>query len=71
MNPDETTSEPQLPQNATPGGSPGWDTSGLLGLINGVIAAIGGVYASTRSIPITVLAGGAAMTLAVLVIRRK
>jgi hypothetical protein len=46
------------------------DLGSLLGLINGVIAAIGGVYLSTRSVPITVLAGVAALVPTVLIIWR-
>lgn len=48
-----------------------WDTRSLLVLINGVAGAIAGAYVATRSVPVTALAGGAALLLAVLVVWRK
>jgi membrane protein YdbS with pleckstrin-like domain len=45
-----------------------WDASGLLVLINGVLAGIAGVYVTTRSVPITMAAGGAALMLAALIV---
>ena len=48
-----------------------WDAGSLLMLINGVAGAIAGAYVTTRSVPVTVLAGGAAWLLAVLVVWRK
>lgn len=44
---------------------------GLLALVNGVLAGIGGVYLATRSVTVTVVAGGVALVLAVLVLARK
>jgi hypothetical protein len=49
---------------------PGWEAGGLLALINGVAGAIAGAYVATRSVPVTALAGGAALLLAVLVVWR-
>ncbi|TDD31218.1 hypothetical protein E1287_27265 [Actinomadura sp. KC06] len=43
----------------------------LLGLINGVIAAFVGAYATTGSLLVTVIAGGAALTLAALALIKK
>ena len=40
----------------------------LLGLINGASAGVGGVYLTTRSVTVTVLAAAVALGLAVLVI---
>ena len=48
-----------------------WDARSLLVLINGVAGAIAGAYVATRSVPVTALAGGAALLLAVLVVWRK
>ena len=48
-----------------------WDAGSLLVLINGVAGAIAGAYVATRSVPVTALAGGAALLLAVLVVWRK
>jgi hypothetical protein len=48
-----------------------WDARSLLVLINGVVGAIAGAYVATRSVPVTALAGGAALLLAVLVVWRK
>ena len=49
----------------------GWDARSLLVLINGVAGAIAGAYVATSSVPVTALAGGAALLLAVLVVWRK
>lgn len=43
----------------------------LIALINGVLAEVGGVYVSTRSVPITVIAGIAALILAGLLVARR
>ena len=48
-----------------------WDARSLLVLINGVAGAIAGAYVATRLVPVTALAGGAALLLAVLVVWRK
>jgi hypothetical protein len=40
----------------------------LLTLVNGVLAGVGGVYAGTHSVMITVIAAVAAMTLAAMVL---
>jgi len=40
----------------------------LLTLVNGVLAGVGGVYAGTHSVLITVIAAAAAVMLAVLVL---
>jgi hypothetical protein len=45
-----------------------WDASSLLALVNGVLAGIGSVYVTTRSVPITVVAGSAALLLAGLIV---
>jgi hypothetical protein len=42
----------------------------LLGLINGVIAAIVGAYATTGSLLVTAIAGSAASLITILVVRR-
>lgn len=68
MNPDETAPVPQAGMDKK---RQGWDAGGLLGLINGVIAAIGGVYVTTDSVLITIIAGGVALLLATLVLWRK
>jgi hypothetical protein len=41
---------------------------GLLTLVNGVLAGVGGVYVSTRSVVITVIAAVAAIALAAMVL---
>jgi hypothetical protein len=48
----------------------GVDLGSLLGLINGVLAGITGVYLATRSVPITMIAGGSALLVATLLIVR-
>lgn len=48
-----------------------WEAGSLLVLINGAAGAIAGAYVATRSVPVTALAGGAALLLAVLVVWRK
>jgi hypothetical protein len=47
------------------------DVESVLLVVNGVVAAIGGTYASTHSVAVTVAAGCAGVTAAALVVRRK
>jgi hypothetical protein len=42
----------------------GWGPTGLLLLIDGVMTAIGGVYLSTKSIEVTIVAAAAGVALA-------
>jgi len=60
--PASPTSSPAPPPRRRPGAGT------LLTLVNGVLAGIGGVYASTHSILITVVAGVMAIALAVAVL---
>ncbi|TDD88715.1 hypothetical protein [Actinomadura rubrisoli] len=53
------------------GRGPSRDVAGVLMLVNGVVAAIGGAYVTTGSLAVTVLAGAAALVLAVLVVRKR
>jgi hypothetical protein len=60
------------PSASAPPPSPRHGSGGILALLNGVLAGIGGVYVSTRSELITVVAVLAAIVLAaiVLLVRR-
>jgi hypothetical protein len=63
-----------VPGSATPAGSPvppprqHWSPGGVLALVNGVLAGVGSVYATTRSVTITVIAGLMATALAALML---
>ncbi|TCJ31556.1 hypothetical protein [Parafrankia sp. BMG5.11] len=38
-----------------------WDAAGMLALVNGVFAGVGGVYLTTRSVTVTSVAAAAAV----------
>lgn len=61
--------------SAAPAGSPPpphrVGPGGLLTLVNGVLAGVGSVYATTRSLPITLIAGITAVVLAALIIFKR
>jgi hypothetical protein len=44
------------------------DSGGLVGVVNGGLAGVGGVYATTHSVVITVVAGVVAIVLALMVL---
>jgi hypothetical protein len=54
------------PVAAGSGGEP--SAAAVIAAVNGTLAAVGGVYSSTRSVLITVIAAIAAITLAVIVL---
>ena len=58
----------RVPARRRPSGRAAWDGSGLLPLINTLLVGIAGVFLATGSVPITVIAGGAAVLLAALIV---
>jgi hypothetical protein len=64
---DKPTGRVRSTGSSSPGrGSPG--SGGLIALVNGGLAGIGGVYATTHSVTITVIAGVVALALALMVV---
>lgn len=68
---DDVAPQANTPASADPSGPvtprerrPGAGT--VLTLVNGVLAGVGGVYVSTRSVLVTVIAAAAAMVLAIM-----
>lgn len=57
---------PAVPVSPPPRQRPG--AGMLLTLVNGVLADVGGVYASTRSVPVTVIAAVMAVVVVALVL---
>jgi hypothetical protein len=51
-----------------PAGRDGWDVAAVMLVVNGVFAAVGGIYVATESVAATVVAAVAAVTLAALVL---
>jgi hypothetical protein len=45
-----------------------WGIGALLAVINGVLLGVGGVYATTSSVPVTIVAAVAAVLLAGLIV---
>jgi hypothetical protein len=65
------TASDQVPTpsaGSSPPGRRGPDASAVLMLVNGVLAGIGAVYATTRSIMVTSIAAGVAVALALMVL---
>ncbi|MEU8364963.1 hypothetical protein AB0C27_54010 [Nonomuraea sp. NPDC048882] len=76
--PQQLSSNASPPENVNPAGSSParerpersgtWQADNLLGLINGVIVAVGGVFVTTSSMVITVIASVAALLIALTII---
>lgn len=62
----DSTAAGQAPSPGPPPSPRRWSPGGLLTLVNGVLAGVGSVYATTRSVTITVIAGVTAIALATL-----
>ncbi len=61
-----------VPDRARSGSTPGRPGAGaILTLVNGVLAGVGGVYVSTRSTPITIIAAAAAIVLTAMILVRR
>jgi len=60
-----------LPDNSSSAGSGRPDPGKVVLAINGVIAAVGGTYASTHSLAATMMAGCAGLACAALFARKK
>jgi hypothetical protein len=58
----------QPPMQPPASRSRSWDAGALLAVINGVLAGVGAVYVATHSLPVTVIACTAALTLAGLIL---
>jgi hypothetical protein len=66
-----SSSQPGQPVSAgRPPARPRHDSAGLLNLLNGALAGVGGVYLATHSVVVTIIAGVVAMALASLAVTR-
>ena len=64
-----TSSQPGRPVSAgPPPARRRHDTGGLLNLLNGALAGVGGVYLATHSVVVTIIAGVVAVVLAALAV---
>lgn len=69
--------DPLVQGSASPAGPPAppphrrWGPGGMLTLVNGVLAGVGSVYATTQSVTITVVAAFMAITIAAMLVARR
>lgn len=67
-----TSSQPSRPVSAgRPPARRRHDAGGLLNLVNGALAGVGGVYLATHSVTVTIIAGIVATVLASLTVVRQ